>query len=758
MESHPLYGKRKKKFPKCPNPLFEQWLKEWREDAAAKNLKTQYVYGKALKSLQKYPLPLPSGKDCKMLENFGDKMCKMLDDRLQKHIAQYGSATPVANESSDDSDDVIPSCLPRVPQPRSTSRPTNPSNQRVAIDISDSDSDTASSNRQPDLQPKKKRQRSGSSGRGREYIPAYRSGPYAILITLYRNQQTPDSRSYMTKSELISEAQPLADTSFSLADPGSRYTAWSSMGSLIKKGLVIKESSPAKYSLTDAGCELAHKLEVVHAGGSPTVTAGSPRRPGVCSPTTVTRPRVSPASRASSTSVTGSAPGFSASSDFQFTYVTDDDREVTDKGKAAVLIDDDIGVGFLIKCNYIKLLHTGKKYKLDTARPMGTDVYVYLQDIDAPDTCSTSSLPPLPSLTTDLDSENSDKNTCKSGKRETSKNSVQGKPKKSKSTSKSSSSTTNQNATSINPQSSSNDKGSSNRRPHSSLSSLLPSGRPPLLPQISCTDSQSSIDSQPSSQTSSISTMSSARPPLMPRQTSCTDSQSSVDSQPNSQISISSMSSVASLPPPDFVLYPGKFDVVLCVDNQEFYGSRQGGGKSLLPDLIKNGVNCELRKLQVGDLVWVAQERVAPIPGQLEKSKGRELVLDFVIERKRMDDLMRLKQCGLRRPYFMVENYGSMQHFSIPEERIQQTITNLKVIDGFQVKRTKDIKESVAYLTVMTRYIQSHYQNKTLYACSPESLQELGQSFDITDAEFRLQTFEQFSKGSVKTKVCLYFK
>lgn len=45
---------------------------------------------------------------------------------------------------------------------------------------------------------------------------------------------------------------------------------------------------------------------------------------------------------------------------------------------------------------------------------------------------------------------------------------------------------------------------------------------------------------------------------------------------------------------------------------------RQGGGKSLLPDLIKNGMTCDLRKLHVGDLLWVAREKT-----QTEAGKGR---------------------------------------------------------------------------------------------------------------------------------------
>jgi hypothetical protein len=40
------------KLKSCANPLFEEWLSEWREDAAQKNSKLQYVYGKV--SLKKY--------------------------------------------------------------------------------------------------------------------------------------------------------------------------------------------------------------------------------------------------------------------------------------------------------------------------------------------------------------------------------------------------------------------------------------------------------------------------------------------------------------------------------------------------------------------------------------------------------------------------------------------------------------------------------------------------------------------------------
>lgn len=41
-----LCGKRKKQNSPCPNPLFTQWLTEWRDDAHRKGQKLEYVYGK----------------------------------------------------------------------------------------------------------------------------------------------------------------------------------------------------------------------------------------------------------------------------------------------------------------------------------------------------------------------------------------------------------------------------------------------------------------------------------------------------------------------------------------------------------------------------------------------------------------------------------------------------------------------------------------------------------------------------------------
>lgn len=115
---------RKRPLPACPNPLFVRWLTEWRDAAASRGRRTRFVFQKvgplgsdgvkcwlkqtirpfsalpcsnrapypcqALCSLRRYPLPLHSGKEAKILQHFGDGLCRMLDERLQQHRASDG--------------------------------------------------------------------------------------------------------------------------------------------------------------------------------------------------------------------------------------------------------------------------------------------------------------------------------------------------------------------------------------------------------------------------------------------------------------------------------------------------------------------------------------------------------------------------------------------------------------------------------------------------------------------------------------------
>lgn len=123
-------------------------------------------------------------------------------------------------------------------------------------------------------------------------------------------------------------------------------------------------------------------------------------------------------------------------------------------------------------------------------------------------------------------------------------------------------------------------------------------------------------------------------------------------------------------------LGPGEYRVLLCVDVGETRGA--GHRPELLRELQRLRVSHTVRKLHVGDFVWVAQETQPRDP-----ARPGELVLDHIVERKRLDDLcssivdgrfreqkFRLKRCGLGRRVYLVEEHGPAQNLSLPESTL----------------------------------------------------------------------------------------
>ncbi|KAI8812410.1 restriction endonuclease type II-like protein, partial [Cladochytrium replicatum] len=103
-------------------------------------------------------------------------------------------------------------------------------------------------------QSKPKKPRAPST---KEYVPQFRSGPYAILITLHTKTK---SGEFMSKNEIIKLGQNLCESSFDVPAAGKQYTAWASMKLLVDRGLVFASGRPARYTITQEGRELAGRL------------------------------------------------------------------------------------------------------------------------------------------------------------------------------------------------------------------------------------------------------------------------------------------------------------------------------------------------------------------------------------------------------------------------------------------------------------------------------------------------------------------
>uniref|UniRef100_A0A9J7XQ36 Crossover junction endonuclease MUS81 n=1 Tax=Cyprinus carpio carpio TaxID=630221 RepID=A0A9J7XQ36_CYPCA len=504
---------RKRPVPSCPNPLFLQWLTELRDSAKEKGLKTQYVYQKAINSLKKYPLPLKNGKEAKILQNFGDGICKILDERLQKHYREHGSDAPIHLATSCQGSNVASSKQMEEPRKEPSGNLSEP-----MVEV---------------------RKEKGTKKK-REYVPQKRSGGYAVLLTLYRHAQMPGSKGFMFRNELQTEAQPLCEKSF---------TVVSSVAHLSLSMFYFR------YSLTDQGLALAERLDSEETGMA----------------------------KEHGEQMSGEEDSRDGPDVVDLTLVEDEEEQEDKEKRLATALSVNQATGHISESDA-----AGKSQTLETGR--------------------------------------------------------------------------------------------------TAMGWHLP---------------------------------------------------------------------------------PGSYDIVLCVDVIETTGGSSGRKQELVKELQRNCVTFDIRKLNVGDFLWVAREKVTPVPGQLRPPVGKELVLDYIIERKRMDDLcgsiidgrfreqkFRLKRCGLRKPIYLVEECGSAAaHLSIPESTLQQAIVNTQVVDGFFVKRVQDVKESAAYLTIMTRYLQKLYHNCTLFCHSRELEGDGGDESEQTaNLSCSLMAFTEFNYGAIKNK------
>ncbi|XP_064359773.1 crossover junction endonuclease MUS81 [Dromaius novaehollandiae] len=198
-----------------PNPLFTKWLREWRDEAVAAGGGRQLAYERALRSLRRYPLRLASGREAAMLRHFGPKICRRLDQRLQQHRREEGSASPSPPAEG-----------------RGRQSPQAPPTR---------------------LRPP------------RQYRPLPRSEPFALLVTLLRSPWP------LPEAELRAAAQPLCTRPLGAVAPGG------ALGSLLRRRLV--QGSGCRYSLTPQGRALAQRLAAAPEAPPPAEGAQASEEP-----------------------------------------------------------------------------------------------------------------------------------------------------------------------------------------------------------------------------------------------------------------------------------------------------------------------------------------------------------------------------------------------------------------------------------------------------------------------------------------------
>lgn len=157
----------------------------------------------------------------------------------------------------------------------------------------------------------------------------------------------------------------------------------------------------------------------------------------------------------------------------------------------------------------------------------------------------------------------------------------------------------------------------------------------------------------------------------------------------------------------------GTYTVQLVIDNREVKTQRDRDFVDQRLD--RAGIVLNARTLDVGDAVWIAR-----------CEDGSEIVLDYIVERKRLDDLVgsikdgrfkeqkyRLGRCGCKNVMYIIEDIAlSSDHFNAA---IKTSLAGAQVNDGCFVKRVKNLQETVDYLIAITKKLESRYASIDLY-------------------------------------------
>ncbi|KAI1768262.1 crossover junction endonuclease MUS81 [Hypoxylon sp. FL1150] len=180
-------------------------------------------------------------------------------------------------------------------------------------------------------------------------------------------------------------------------------------------------------------------------------------------------------------------------------------------------------------------------------------------------------------------------------------------------------------------------------------------------------------------------------------------------------------------------LAPGSFEVQLVLDVREVRAKTDRD--YMQNELAKKGVNPIMRSLELGDALWVAKCKDTNFLSRLG-AEGDEVVLDYIVERKRLDDLIssvkdgrfheqkfRLKRSGIKNIVYIVEEISmDSEVLDRRATMVQSAIASTQVVNGFFVKKTQKMDDTIRYLTRMTMLLKKQYEDKPLLVIPTEVL------------------------------------
>ncbi|KAG8656694.1 hypothetical protein MANES_04G164000v8 [Manihot esculenta] len=152
------------------------------------------------------------------------------------------------------------------------------------------------------------------------------------------------------------------------------------------------------------------------------------------------------------------------------------------------------------------------------------------------------------------------------------------------------------------------------------------------------------------------------------------------------------------------------YEVILILDDREQFAIQGSKYWKLIESICKeHKIKIVVRRLPVGDAIWIA----------CQKYLHCEYVLDFIVERKKVDDLrssirdnrykdqkLRLLRCGLKKLIYLVEGDPNSSEAA---ESIKTACFTTEILEGFDVQRTSCLRDTLKKYGYLTRSITQYY-------------------------------------------------
>ncbi|KAI8575381.1 hypothetical protein K450DRAFT_262153 [Umbelopsis ramanniana AG] len=712
------------RFRNCGNPLLCEWLEEWMEKAQGIQSKAYFAYKKAYASMLVHPTPFQHPSEAEKLHGIGKGLALKLEKRMTAHCKANG-----------------------IPMPERV----KPSGKRNHDQISTGTQGDGEVSESSQSRPRQKRKQS-------TYVPRFRSGAYAIMLTLYESEESGINR--LSKEEIVAAGQKYCDSSFDMAEAGRGYTAWVSIKTLLEKGYVWKQSSPPRYSLTDTGKAMAEQLARASGKGSQRSQMASASEPSTSTNLQSSQPdsrqederttplRIEPVLEASVIGTpsrhpialtTSSATQISSRSiqpSQQEPYVISSDEDETDlinSGTILLAHDENEVILSDITTNTNKAATTSDVPRFEqfwytyldgegqhVSKSRNAAIHVDDMNFSILYKIKYHTSQESHSFASNVKMTNAIGNgfACGFLKEHVADSSCPG----------------------LGPHdipTTPNKPISVHTLQVSALRADIEDDGQPGIQELSSDDlwtlqyepeaySQKSATDYAASEYDDVLDANNSQ--NLTQQSQISNTSAYANSQPLSQLdpgaaTLSQMSAPETTR--DFSAIqcrsypPGSFEVVLVLDSREIKSRRD---RDYMRDMLhQRNVTVDVRSLELGDAIWVARQCTDDGPVD-------ELFLDMVLERKRMDDLVssikdgrfkeqkyRLKKSAAKQVFYVIEEFNMDEAIRFGQQAVQTALASTQVVDGFFVKHTASIDETIDYLERLTNALKKDYEAQEIF-------------------------------------------